>query len=277
VTAVAALDIGGTHVSAARVDPETGSVRSHLRVGYEPDADRRVLLDHILGAATSVGAVDAVGVAVPGPFDYERGVCTIEGVGKLEALYGADLRGELARALSMPARAIVFLNDAEAFLLGEAAYGAALGHPRAIGLTLGTGLGSAFLVDGAIVRDGAGVPPDGSLHLLSFRGAPVEDRISARGLRARVGDGRDVRKLAEAARAGDDEARRAFAVFSADLWAFLRPTVDAFRPGCIVVGGSIARAWDLIGGPPEASHAARIDEAALLGAARHALSTSVAP
>jgi glucokinase len=280
VSEVAALDIGGTHVSAARVEPASGRVERHVRVEYEPDAGRDVLLEAILGAAVSVNepAVDAIGVSTPGPFDYANGVCTIRGVGKLESLFGVDLRGELSRACGVRADAVVFLNDAEAFLLGEARHGAARGHDRAIGLTLGTGLGSAFLAGGAIVRDGAGVPPDGSLHVLDFRGAPVEECISARALRARVAGHRDVRELAVAARAGDTEASRAFAGYSSDLAGFLAPTIAAFAPGCLVLGGSIARAWDLIGPALaqaiptiEVARAERIDEAALLGAA---LSTS---
>ena len=186
--------------------------------------------------------------------------------------------------MSLPGGAIVFLNDAEAFLLGEAAHGSAHGHSRALGLTLGTGLGSAFLVHGAVVRDGAGVPPEGSLHLLSFRGAPVEERISARGLRRRAGDDVDVRELATAARDGSDEALSAFSGFASDLAEFLAPYIAAFSPSCVVVGGSVARAWDLIGGTLETSfpeisvgRAARLDEAALLGAARHALNTSARP
>ena len=122
------------------------------------------------------------------------------------------------------------------------------------------------------------MPPDGSLHLLSFRGAPVEDRISARGLQARLaGERRDVRELAHAARAGDGNARRAFTTFSAELAEFLEPCVLAFAPTCVVVGGSIARAWDLLAAGLETAFprvqvtaAERIDESALLGAALHA-------
>jgi glucokinase len=287
VSAVVALDIGGTHVTAARVEPDSASAEPLVRVDYAPHADRTVLLGGIVGAAASVAgpAADAVGVAAPGPFDYEHGICTIRGLGKLEALYGVDLRRELARALRVRPEAVVFLNDAEAFLLGESAHGAARGQARAIGLTLGTGLGSAFLVDGAIVRAGPGVPPDGSLHLLPFRDEPVEERISARGLRARMDRGRlDVRELAQGARAGRAGARQAFAAFAADLAEFLQPTVHDFEPTCLVVGGAIARAWDLIGDEVTAAfpsvdvaRAVRIDEAALLGAALHALSTSARP
>jgi glucokinase len=282
VSAVAALDIGGTHVSAARVDSMTGSVDSHVRVGYEPDADRDILLECILGAASSVGAVDAVGVSVPGPFDYERGICTILGVGKLETLYGVDLRGELSGALSVPADAIVFLNDAEAFVLGEAAHGAALGHLRVVGLTLGTGLGSAFLVDGAIVLEGPGVPPEGSLHLLAFRGAPVEERISTRGLRARAVDELDVRELASAARAGRAEAQTAFGgSLPTSQSSLRRASPPSHRPASSSAArspgpgtcGALETAFPQI----VVARADSIEEAALLGAARHVLSSRVRP
>ena len=282
---VAALDIGGTHVSGGRVDVASGRVAGLVRVEYEPHAERGDLLERIVAVARGAGAgAQAIGVAVPGPFDYANGICTIRGVAKLDALYGLDLRHALAEACEIAPRSVVFLNDAEAFLLGEAGYGAARGYDRAIGLTLGTGLGSAFLAGGAIVREGNGVPPGGEVHLLSFRGAPVEDRLSARGLRARTADGRDARELAAAARAGETGARRVWDDFAAELVEFLEPIVSGFEPACIVVGGSIARAWDLLGPGLESAlpgvavvRAAHIDDAALLGAGRFALSSAVSP
>jgi len=282
---IAALDLGGTHVSAAAVDPATGEVRSLVRVDHAPDAARDELLDGIREAARAVAgpAVAAVGVAAPGPFDYERGICTIRGLGKLEALFGVDLRQELAAVFALPAEAVVFLNDADAFLLGEAAHGAAAGVERAIGITLGTGLGSAFIAGGLLVRDGPDVPPDAELHVVEFRGAPVEDRLSARGLLARAA-APDVRQLATRARAGDADARAAFTAFGAELAEFLAPWVAAFAAGIVVVGGSISRAWDLFGAELDrglavpAVPARRLDEAPLIGAAEYArLNTSARP
>ena len=79
----------------------------------------------ITGAAADVveGAVDGVGVAVPGPFDYANGVCLL--THKLEPLHGVDLRRALADALRSAPASIAFVNDADAFLLGEAWVGAA--------------------------------------------------------------------------------------------------------------------------------------------------------
>jgi glucokinase len=284
---VVALDVGGTHVSAATVDVGSAAVVSASRVRTEflSGSPREELLDRLRDTATAArqGGVVAAGVAVPGPFDYTRGICLLEH--KLGSLYGVDLRAELAVTLSLSPASVRFVNDAEAFLVGEWWAGAALGHDRAIGITLGTGLGSAFLERGRIVRTGAGVPRDGALHRQPFRGAPVEERISRGALLARYGEADiDVAEIALRARDGEPRAREAFHALASDLAAFLRPWLEAFVPSCLVVGGSIARSWDLLEGGLDSlldavaalAPADRIDDAALLGAARHAVTEGVA-
>jgi glucokinase len=281
---VGALDIGGTHVTAGRVRLSQATVEpgARVRLAY---SDGARLLERILEAARSVATpeTDRFGVAAPGPFDYAAGVCLVSH--KLPGLYGVDLRRELAVALGLAGGSVSFVNDAEAFLLGEWWAGAARGHARAVGVTLGAGLGSAFLASGRIVRAGPGVPAEGELYRLSFRGAPVEETISRRALLARYGTGPDagpdVQQIAERARAGERRARLVFEELGADLAEFLRPRLEAFGPTCLVIGGSIAHAWELLEPtltPPLAgdrglvvTRAARIDDAPLLGAARHAV------
>jgi predicted NBD/HSP70 family sugar kinase len=276
---VAALELGGSHVSAARVEVANGRVADPLRVPLDAHGSRAELLEGIVAAARSVAdGATRVGVAVPGPFDYARGICTLRGVGKLEALFGVDLRSELSNVFpAADARAIRFLNDAEAFLLGEAAVGGARWHSRAIGITLGTGLGSAFLVDGEIVRSGPGVPAEGELHRVPFRGRAVEDMLSGRGLRMRFGGDLDAERIASLADVGDPRATAVFASFGADLAAFLAPWVREFGAQCVVVGGAIAHAWPHFGAAlteaiaVDVARAERMDDAALLGAALHAV------
>jgi glucokinase len=257
---IGALELGGSHVSAALVDLGSGRVDGPIRVSLDPGASREELLRMLDQAADHVRGYEPVGFAVPGPFDHERGICLIKGLAKLEALYGVDLR----KVLDLDA---VFVNDAEAFLLGEAEAGAARGHDRAIGLTLGTGLGSAFLAGGELVREGNAVPPNGDFHVVPFRGGAVEDVISARGIRATAG--RDPEVLAALANDGDAEAAAAFSTFGRDLAEFLEPWLEAFRPSVVVVGGGIAGAWRHFASelPSIAVPAERPEEAALIGAA----------
>jgi glucokinase len=272
---VGALDIGGTHVTAGLVDVAARAVESRERVPLAHTASQADLVAAITGAAASSIAredVRRLGLAVPGPFDYARGVSRI--AHKLEGLYGVDLRAELCEALHLEAENVRFVNDADAFLLGEWWAGAARGHARAVGITLGTGLGSAFIEDGRIVSR------DVELYELSFRGAPVEDTISSRALLARYGGRCEVEDVAARAEAGEDAALRAFDELGQALGDFLLPSLQAFEPGCLVVGGSIARSWDLfrpallaelreVRRLETVTVAEHLDDAALLGAARY--------
>ena len=284
---VGALDIGGTHVTAGRVQLESATVEPDARVRLEFTRGT-TLLERVLEAADSVVTPEtrSFGVAAPGPFDYDAGVCLVSH--KLPGLYGINLRRELASALGLAGEAVSFLNDAEAFLLGEWWAGAARGHSRAVGITLGMGLGSAFLEHGGFVRSGPQVPTEGALYRLAFRSRPVEETISRGALLARYGadpdGGPDVEQIAERARTGETRARRVFEEVAADLGEFLTAPLEAFAPTCLVVGGSIARAWDLLepnlvralgtSAPVRVVRAANIDDAPLLGAARH---TTVQP
>ena len=135
------------------------------------------------------------------------------------------------------------------------------------------------------MRTGARVPPEGALYRLPFRGAPVEERISRGALLARYGEESvDVAEIAQRAREGVPGAREAFDALSTDLGDFLRPWLARFAPSCLVVGGSIARSWDLLEGGLDSleadvavlTPAEHIDDAALLGAARHAVTEGTA-
>jgi glucokinase len=278
---VGALDIGGTHVTAGRVQLASATVEPESRVRLEFTSGA-TLLEQILDGAVSVATPQTrrFGVAAPGPFDYETGVSQV--AHKLPGLSGINLRRELAAAVGLAGEALTFLNDAEAFLLGEWWAGAARGHARALGITLGTGLGSAFLEEGRFVRSGPRVPADGALWTLAFRGRPVEETISSRALLARYGTdpepGTDVERLAARASAGDARAQGVFEDLAADLAEFLVAPIAAFDPSCVVVGGSISRAWNLLSptllmrlaaDPPVVARAENIDDAPLLGAARY--------
>lgn len=276
---VGALDLGGTHVSGSRVPVGEAprALEDVCRIDFAPDGSREELLGAILQAARTVDRpeVDRWAVAAPGPFDYERGICTIRGLGKLESLYGVDIRTALDAVVRAPAASIAFLNDAHAFALGEWWAGAARGHERVIGITLGSGVGSAFLEHGRRIACGPSVPPEGELYRATYLGAPVEETVSRRALLARYGDaGVDVEQIAARARGGELRARTELGRYASDLAEILFEWAAAFSPTCIVFGGSIARAWDLISPPLERrlEHvtvrlAERIDDAALLGAA----------
>jgi glucokinase len=248
---VPALEVGGTHVTAAVVDLSTGLVLERTRrrrpLGSDGPATDiiRTLLDVAAPVAAAAGRNATLGVAIPGPFDYARGIGRFEGVAKFESLTGLDVGAALRAGLDGMVARIAFLNDADAFVLGEWSWGAAAGHRRVAGVTLGTGVGSGFLDEGRVVVDGPLVPPDGSVHLLSIDGLPLEEAVSRRALRRRarlaieeLPADADVLDVAMLARAGDRRARGVFDDSFAVLGSALAPWLARFEASVLVVAGS---------------------------------------
>ena len=280
---VIALDVGGTSVKSALVAPGGPVIGkpSITPIDSSSEADSilstftQIISAHLRESHTS--HLLGVALAFPGPFDYPAGICLIEGVEKYGAIYDVNLRDALRARLDLRDLPILFRNDAEAAVVGEARYGMGRDYRRLIGVTLGTGCGSAFVVDGVPVISGPGVPPNGWLYPVLFRGLRADDLFSRRGLEARLRSAhvteRNVKAAAAAARAGDIGARQVFEAFGADLGTFLNSFAVTFAAEAVLVLGRIAGAMDLFG--PPLRHALSVPalpgergpDAALLGAA----------
>jgi glucokinase len=293
------LEIGGTHVTAALVDLDNGVVLPGIDRGkLNPAGSARELLGAIIacGRGLSVPAGQCWGVAIPGPFDYERGIGLFANVGKFEALCGVDIRRALTVGLPGPPGSVIFLNDADAFLWGEWLFGAAAGHDRCAAITLGTGIGSAFIADGELRHDGPGVPPEGRVDLLRIAGLALEDVVSARAIEKAYHDRTGVvpdstAYIAAQARRGDAVAAAVLRSSFEQLGTALRPWLEEFGASVLVIGGSMTGSWDLIGPALlhgfqsggasalkgfTASVAARPEHAPLLGAAAYAERAEIA-
>jgi glucokinase len=280
---VIALDIGGASVKSALValggqvigKPSITSIDSSSEADNILKTFAQIINIHLAESHTS--DLLGVGLGFPGPFDYTAGICLIEGVEKYGAIYGLDIRDALRARLDLGDLPILFRNDAEAAVVGEARYGAGRDYRRLIGVTLGTGCGSAFLVDGLPVTSGSGVPSNGWLYPELFRGLRADDLSSSRGLEWRLRSAgvmeRNVKDAAAEARAGDGVARQVFEAFGADLGSFLDSYAVAFAAEAVLVLGQIAGAFDLFGSPlgralsVPALPGKRGADAALLGAA----------
>jgi glucokinase len=247
-----AIEIGGSHVSAALVDA-SGAVGPIRRAPLDRNADAATLLDAITAVASRIGADPgaAWGIAIPGPFDYDAGIGRYQNVGKFESLNGIDVGAALKTGVRPPPASAHFVGDAIAFALGEWTSGPARGRVRIAALTLGTGIGSAFLIDGRPVTTGPAVPPEGRADLLTKDGQGLEELVSGRAVLAAYQrlNGAPAPSVAEVvfrAQTGDQVAARVLECAYHTLGEVLAPYLDAFRPEILVVGGGISAAWPLI-------------------------------
>ncbi len=305
--AVLCLDVGGSSVKSGVVlaggSVVAGPHRTPLRSRGPAEDIVGVLAETLARLRSSAEGLDVrgIGVAMPGPFDYERGVSQMTGLGKFDAIRGLPLAEAVAvRARGLGGLPWRWVNDARAFALGELRYGAAVGAERVVFLTLGTGCGSAFAVGGKLISSGHGVPPDGYVYQLKHQGRVVDQLLSARGLvrlfrevrKERAESSREVsgvskpgrltaQKVGTLAATGDPAALEALNRFGALLAAALGPVFSAFEPQLVVLGGQVSRSLPFFGpaarsaGSPPLAPAAAADLAALRGAAANFLERTV--
>jgi glucokinase len=159
------------------------------------------------------------------------------------------------------------IYDAGAAALGELWQGEIEEQGRFLLLTLGTGLGAAFVEDGLVVtgEQVCGIPDSGELWDFPYMDTVLEDFTGTtkaavaiyRGLGGSDGDvlAGDLESLAnmQAEDGQDSIATETFAEFGRRLGEGLAPIVRAFRPRAIVLSGNISKAYDLF--EPEASEA----------------------
>jgi glucokinase len=260
-TLAVGADIGGSHITSAVIDLTTGKILretiSEREINNQAPAAEIIGLwaDALAGSLKKVPLenVKGIGFAMPGPFDYVKGICYIKGVAKYENLYGVNVKEEIGKALNVPEGFLIrFMNDASSFAVGEAWVGSAVDEHRSLSITLGTGFGSAFISDRIPVCDGSQVPRIGCVYHLPYRDGIADDYFSTRGLlgRYRNRTGKELKGVKELAALASSEAviMELFDDFGENLAHFLAPWLSGFGAGILVIGGNISHAYNLFGG-----------------------------
>lgn len=245
---VIGVDIGGTHITACMVNTDTGQIMEGtcVRGAIDPLQNKKHVIrswaETITACAKQHGSsIDRIGIAMPGPFDYEKGISLITGLHKYECLYGLNVKELLAAELGITSGSIRMMNDATAYLAGELKAGAGKGCNHVAGITLGTGLGSALYENGFF--------HDGDLWCFPFRESRAEEFLSSRWFISEYTKRtkQKVTGVKELASMANDDvaARKLFEEFGYTLGEVLKNRFSDHFPERIVIGGNIAKAWDL--------------------------------
>ncbi|NLW51586.1 MAG: ROK family protein [Candidatus Brocadiaceae bacterium] len=245
----AGVDLGGTKIGVGIVTAG-GRLLAHLRVPTGPEREAEAILADMADAVRQALALaglrpddlEGVGLGSPAPLDMDAGV--ILETNNLLTLHGFPIVARLSEAIGRP---VVLNNDANCFGLAEALYGAGAGARVCCGFTLGTGLGGFLVLDGRLFDGPRGAAAE--VWASPYQGDQIEEKVSGRGL------ARNYRKLTERvataqqvaalAREGDPDAREAWREFGADLAVPIAWMCNALDPDLVVLGGSMAAAWDL--------------------------------
>jgi glucokinase len=243
MTSTLCIDLGGTHLRAALA--EAGREGDAAPLGAWPAPGNLETFHKILAGLIDAHAVTRVGVAIPGLASGSTGVW----VPNLPYLDGVDF------AVQFPGVSVALGNDAQFALLAEAALGRARDATDAILLAIGTGIGSAVLADGRIVRGARGAAASFGWACADCADAGddklgwLERKASGGALNAIAGRVGLVGgpALISAARAGDPTALAAVAGPAAALGATLSGAVALLGAQTVIVSGGVAEATDLLG------------------------------
>lgn len=256
------IDFGGTEIKVGLVDAGV-VVASEARGIQGTAADLEVAATIANRLIVTRGAkVDAVGIAVPGVIDRERGRL-LHANDKYDWLTSTDLIAWGTEAFRAPT---VLENDARAALMGEVTYGDAAGARDAVMLILGTGIGTAAMMDGVLLRgahDHAGilgghvtVEADGPTCPCGNVGC-AEALASTWALRESGAGQAGIRELIAAAQA-DGDAKTTLDRYLHVWGATVVNLCHAYDPEVVILSGGVLRAGVTVSEPIETYVAAHL-------------------
>lgn len=254
------IDIGGTSTKIGLVD--SGKVVASKRIPTTGHADEFAFADALAEAARQLTTdngqlATAIGIGAPNANQL---------TGIIEMAPNLPWKNDIPLAQMVQERTgirSVLSNDANAAALGEWRYGAGQGLNDLLLVTLGTGVGSGFIVNGQLVLGNAGnagelghmtIVIDGRDCTCGRKGC-LEAYMSIRGLRRTYmeldGDpevlkDEGVHCIAKAAEAGDTAALQTFRHAARWLGVGLANAVAVTGPARVVLFGGIARSGDLL-------------------------------
>src|SRR3954447_22519269 len=264
------IDIGGTKVLAAVVDAAGTVVTMDRRptLGHDVRLVEDTIVELVQGFAGNYD-VAAVGIGAAGFVDATR---TIVMFSPHLNWRREPLRAAVAERVRLP---VVVDNDANTMALGECRFGAGRGHRFVLCATLGTGIGGALVMDQRVYRGANGMAGEfghmqvvqnghrcecgnrGCWEQYASGNALVRDarelvRSSspmAQHLRSLVegdADALEGPQITQAARDGDPVSIELLADVGHWLGVGLAGMAAAFDPGCIIIGGGLSEAGELL-------------------------------
>ncbi len=227
------LDIGGTKLMVAAAGADGEILRRAHRPTPTPLADGLDTLHEMIAEVVGGEPIVAIGAAIGGPLDHRAGV-----VSPLHqpAWRDVPLRQIMEDRWGCPLRVDVDTNIAA---VGERRFGGATAS-RLLYITLSTGMGGGFLIDGRIYRGAAGAHPEIGHQAIAFRCANPDGVACECGasdcLEALI-SGNAIRRIYGVPAEDLDEP--GWTEVAYNLGQGLRNLATIYAPDLIVLGGGI--------------------------------------
>ena len=272
-----ALDFGGTKHTAAVILPGKQQWQAHRRAFSPANADARTDLKIMTSLAREVLAGEqpsAIGVSFGGPVDFKTG--TVRLSHHVPGWEDIKLRSHLQAEFNAPTS---IDNDANVAALGEHRFGAGQGFDSLLYITVSTGVGGGWILNGKPWRGANGmageightvVDPNGPICLCGKHGCverlasgPYIAQQVKEWLQAQPGHGQVVRTLvkdnletitaqlvSQAVAQGDNMAWQALEYAAWALGIGIGNTANLINPQRFILGGGVTKSgerfWEVV-------------------------------
>lgn len=255
-----ALDFGHRHLRVAVSDLSHNVLAERwcqLDVDHSPSeglGEASRFVDEVLDEA-GVDRDRVIGVVMGLPAPINRVTGTVQDASILPGWVGIDAAGEASERLGL---AVVMENDANLGALAELTWGAAVGRSEVAYLKVASGVGGA-LISGGRLAQGVGGTAGEIGHTVVAGEGPVcrcgnhgcletlaSTRAVANLLSLSRGEEISTPRMLELATSGDAAARRLIADAGRALGVAVANLCNLVNPECVVIGGDLALAGDIL-------------------------------
>lgn len=253
------IDVGGTNVKFGVVKAD-GELLNKVKYPTKELRRNGQFVQHFLEAVdeqlSEHPEIDKVGIGVPGMLSRDRKV-TLE-MANIPDLNGVHLYDKLKQAFLH--KTFHLENDANAAALGEYYFGKRPLPETYLFITLGTGVGSAAIINKKIFHGGDGNAMEAG-HIIAGNGRTVEENIGKVGIlemalaEIKKSKGKtalakienlDAKKVVKAARKGDKLAQEIFKEVGGVLGECLVSLIRILDAKTILIGGGVSQTFPLI-------------------------------
>jgi glucokinase len=257
---IVGLDVGGTKTAVILGDDE-GRILSRKQFPTNPARGFEEVFDDICNGVRSTmelvdGSISALSVSIGGPLDVLNGI--IKSPPNLPGWDNIPLKELLREQFQVP---VYIEHDGNAGALAEFYFGAGKGFRNVVFITMGTGFGAGFILDGRLYRGTSDVAGEiGHIRIAETGPLCYGKSGSLEGYGSGSGLGKLARlmhpelwsnqvsvvELYEAFKAGSIEAKMVFEKASLYLGRGLAIVVDFLNPQRVILGGIGMRLQDVL-------------------------------
>lgn len=242
------IDLGGTKIMIGAINNDGKVLGNPIKIATNSTESAQRIVKRIVNSVEqllqqlnlTINQIKGIGIGTTGPLDINRGI--ILECPQLPTMRNFSLKNALQSYFAIK---VYINNDANCLIYAETVFGCATAKNIVLGFTLGTGIGSAIIMDGNIINGARSAA--GEIWISPYKEGIIENYISGEGITNTYYKITGLRKnpleIEQLACQENKDALQTWNKFGAHLAVPIAWSVNLIDPDIVVIGGSISNAY----------------------------------